>query len=297
MSETSKTAAMQELFTILDIENLDTDLFRGISPQVGRSRVFGGQVLAQSIIAAQRTVDEGRFIHSLHGYFMRPGDPLAPIIYEISRLRDGGSFSTRHVIAKQNGKAIFTLTASFQIDEAGLDHQILMPEDLPQPEELPSEEAIREKYAHLLPENMRKYWGAARPFELRPTLLNHYFSDEKLPAQQYVWVKANAVVPDDRVVQAALLAYLSDMTLLDTSLFAHGRCIFNPDLQVASLDHSMWFHRPCDLSDWLLYVQDSPSSSGARGFSRGSLYTRNGILVASTAQEGLIRVHNPSEKR
>lgn len=291
MSETSKTAAMQELLAVLDIENLAPDLFRGISPQVGRQRVFGGQVLAQSIIAAQRTVEEGRFIHSLHGYFMRAGDPLTPIIYEVSRLRDGASFMTRHVLAKQNGKAIFTLTASFQVDEQGLDHQMPIPENLPQPEDLPSDEEISEKYAHLLPQNMRKYWGGSRPVELRPTLLKHYFSDEKLPAQQYVWVKANGVVPDNRGVQAAILAYLSDMTLLDTSLFAHGRCIFNPDLQAASLDHSMWFHRPCNLSDWLLYVQDSPSTSGARGFSRGALYTRDGVLVASVAQEGLIRVH------
>lgn len=291
MSETSKTAAMQELLMVLDIENLAPDLFRGISPQVGRQRVFGGQVLAQSIIAAQRTVGEGRFIHSLHGYFMRPGDPLTPIIYEVSRLRDGASFMTRHVLAKQNGKAIFTLTASFQVDEQGLDHQMPMPEGLPQPEDLPSDEMIEEKYSHLLPKNMRKYWGGSRPVELRPTLLNHYFSDEKLPAKQYVWVKANGIVPDDRGVQAAILAYLSDMTLLDTSLFAHGRCIFNHDLQAASLDHSMWFHRPSKLDDWLLYAQDSPSSSGARGFSRGSLYTRDGILVASVAQEGLIRVH------
>lgn len=290
--EVKSSEAMRQLLEILDLETLEHNLFRGNSPQVGWQRVFGGQVIGQALIAAQRTVEVDRFVHSLHGYFMRPGDPSIPIIYEVDRIRDGSSFNTRHVLAKQHGKAIFTLTASFQVDEKGLEHQLAMPGGLQEPEKLIGEQDIKEQYLHLAPPHVRKYWEQERPIEIRPVSLTHYFSREKLNPVQNVWVRTTGPVPDDRALQAAILAYLSDMTLLDTSLHPHGRSIFDRDLQAASLDHAMWFHRPCKLDDWLLYTQDSPSTSGARGLNRGALYTRDGVLIASTAQEGLIRVRD-----
>ncbi len=281
--------AMQELLSILDLEKLDEGRFRGRSPQVGWQRVFGGQVIGQALAAAQRTVPADRFVHSIHCYFMRPGDPSVPIDYTVDAMRDGKSFTTRRVLAEQKGRPIFAQSASFQIDEPGLEHQMPAPPDVPAPETLIGEKELIAHFIDQVPDNVRRYWGRARPIELRPIALTHYVSREKLPPAQNIWVRATGPVPDDRAVQAAVLAYLSDMTLLDTSLFAHGRSIFDPDLQVASLDHSMWFHRPNRLDDWLLYAQDSPHAAGARGFTRGSLYTRQGLLVASVAQEGLIR--------
>ncbi|MRG54809.1 acyl-CoA thioesterase II [Phyllobacterium sp. SYP-B3895] len=283
--------AMKELLSILDLETLEHNLFRGRSPQVGWQRVFGGQVIGQALVAAQRTVDSSRHVHSLHGYFMRAGDPKVPIIYEVDRIRDGSSFTTRRVVAIQHGHAIFSLEASFQIEEGGLEHQVPRPLDITPPEQLISDKDLKQQYLQNAPENIRRYWEQDRPIELKPLSLTHYFSREKLPPEQNVWIKTTGPVPADRAVQAAVLAYLSDMTLLDTSLYAHGRSIFDRDLQVASLDHAMWFHRPCNFDDWLLYTADSPSASGARGLTRGTLYGRDGTLIASTAQEGLIRVH------
>ena len=283
--------AMQQLLSILDLETLEHNLFRGRSPQVGWQRVFGGQVIGQALVAAQRTVDPARHVHSLHGYFMRAGDPKVPIIYEVDRIRDGSSFTTRRVVAIQHGHAIFSLEASFQIEEAGLEHQIPRPLDIVAPEQLIGDKDLKEQYLQNAPANIRRYWEQDRPIELKPLSLTHYFSREKLAPEQNVWIRTTGPVPDDRAVQAAVLAYLSDMTLLDTSLYAHGRSIFDRDLQVASLDHAMWFHRSCTFDDWLLYTADSPSASGARGFTRGTLYSRDGTLIASTAQEGLIRVH------
>jgi acyl-CoA thioesterase II len=280
--------AMEELLSILDLERIEHNLYRGRSPQVGWQRVFGGQVIGQALVAAQRTVDDGRFVHSLHAYFMRPGDPAVPIIYEVDRIRDGTSFTTRRVVAVQHGKAIFSLSASFQVDEDGFEHQFDKPAVTP-PENLMGEKEMKEQFIAGAPENIRRYWERERAVEIRPVSLVHYISREKLPPFQDVWVRANGSVPAERHIQAAVLAYLSDMTLLDTSLFAHGSSVFDKRLQVASLDHAMWFHRPCDLSDWLLYTQDSPNASGSRGMTRGSLYTRDGVLVASVAQEGLIR--------
>ncbi|PYE88937.1 acyl-CoA thioesterase II [Phyllobacterium leguminum] len=282
--------AMKELLSILDLETLEHDLFRGRSPQVGWQRVFGGQVIGQALVAAQRTVDKDRHVHSLHAYFMRPGDPAVPIIYEVDRIRDGSSFTTRRVVAIQHGKAIFALSASFQVDEDGLSHQKPMPEGVPEPEKLMSDREMKEQYLHLAPKSVRRYWESERPIEMKPVALAHYFTREKLPPEQNVWIRTTGPVPDDRALQAAVLAYISDMTLLDTSLHAHGRSIFDRDLQVASLDHAMWFHHPNKLDDWLLYTQDSPSAAGARGFNRGSIYTRDGLLIASVTQEGLIRV-------
>jgi acyl-CoA thioesterase-2 len=255
--------------------------------------VFGGQVIGQALVAAARTV-EGRPVHSLHCYFLRPGDPKIPILYEVDRIRDGKSFATRRVVAIQHGEAIFTMAASFQIVEPGLDHQIEMP-DVPPPEKLPSEAELKEAYLHNAPDAVRKYWQHARPIELRPVDLRHYVSREPLEPIQYVWVRATHKLPDDPDIHRCVLAYASDMTLLDTSLFAHGRSIFDQDLQPASLDHAMWFHRSFRADEWLLYAEDSPSASGARGFTRGSLFTRDGKLVASVAQEGLIRVREPRD--
>ncbi len=280
--------AMDNLLSILDLERLEQDLYRGNSPKQGWQRVFGGQVIAQALVAAQRTMSDDRHVHSLHGYFMRPGDPEVPIIYEVDRIRDGRSFNTRRVVAIQHGRAIFSLSASFQVEESGLDHQIDMP-DVPMPESLIGESDLKEKFLKNAPENVRRYWERERPIEMRPISLEHYISREKLAPVQNIWVRANGPVPDDRRIQEAVLAYLSDMTLLDTSLFAHGMSVFSGKIQAASLDHSMWFHRPYAMDDWMLYAQDSPSTSGARGLNRGGLYTRDGMLIASVAQEGLIR--------
>ncbi len=280
--------AMENLLSILDLERLELDLFRGTSPDNGWQRVFGGQVIAQALVSAQRTIADDRHVHSLHSYFMRPGDPSVPIIYEVDRIRDGASFNTRRVVAIQHGKAIFSLSASFQRDEPGLDHQVDMP-DVPMPEDLLGEGDLKEKYLKNAPENVRRYWERERPIEMRPVSLTHYISQEKLAPVQNVWVRANGGVPNDRRTQEAVLAYLSDMTLLDTSLFAHGLSVFSNKIQAASLDHSMWFHRPYAMDDWMLYAQNSPNASGARGLNNGGLYTRDGVLIASVAQEGLIR--------
>lgn len=280
--------AMQNLLEILDLELIEENLYRGRSPDAGWQRVFGGQVIAQALMAAHRSVDPDRFVHSLHAYFLRPGDPSIPILYEVERLRDGTSFTTRRVVAVQHGKAIFAMSASFQIDEEGFDHQVAMPDVTP-PEKLMGEAEMKSMFLSNAPESVRRYWTRERPVEIRPTSLVHYVSNEKLEPFQDVWVRTTGPVPDDRALQAAVLAYLSDMTLLDTSLYAHGTSIFDQNLQVASIDHAMWFHRPAAFEDWLLYTQDSPSASGARGMTRGKLFTRSGQLIASMAQEGLIR--------
>lgn len=282
------SSAVAELLEILDLEPLERNLFRGRSPQVGWQRVFGGQVIGQALVAAIRTVEE-RPVHSLHGYFMRPGDPTVPIIYEVERIRDGGSFSTRRVVAIQHGHAIFSMAASFHRQEDGLEHQMAMPA-APMPEDLPSEQDLKEKYLAVAPDNVRAYWERDRPIVLLPTDFRHYVTKDKLPPRQQVWVRTTGALPDDPAIHAAVLAYASDMTLLDTALFAHGRAVFDKDLQLASLDHSMWFHRPFRADDWLLYDQDSPTTFGGRGFCRGGLYTRDGALVVSTAQEGLTRL-------
>ena len=280
--------AIETLLSILDLEPLEHNLFRGLSPQVGWQRVFGGQVIGQALVAAARTV-EGRAAHSLHAYFMRPGDPTVPIIYEVDRIRDGKSFATRRVVAIQHGQAIFSMSASFQVEEAGLDHQLPMP-IVPPPEELPSETELKALFLESAPEPVRRYWERERALELRPVDLRHYVSREPLAPVQQVWIRATGPLPDDPQIHRSVLAYASDMTLLDTALFAHGRSIFDRDLQVASLDHALWFHRSFRVDEWLLYSEDSPSTSGARGFSRGNLFSRDGKLIASVAQEGLVRL-------
>ncbi|EHK58440.1 acyl-CoA thioesterase II [Allomesorhizobium alhagi] len=290
------SAAMQELLSILDLEKLEHNLYRGRSPKLDWQRVFGGQTIAQALVAAQRTVNPDRHVHSLHGYFMRPGDTKVPIIYEVDRIRDGGSFTTRRVVAIQHGHAIFSLEASFQGEEHGLEHQVPMPLDVPAPDTLMTQQELIGKYGDAVPEGIKRYWERERPIDMKPVMLKHYTSREKLAPEQNIWIRTAGPVPADRATQAAVLAYLSDMTLLDTSTFAHGRAVFDPDIQAASLDHAMWFHRPHRLDDWILYTQDSPSSQGSRGFTRGALYGRDGTLIASVAQEGLIRLrHQPAE--
>jgi acyl-CoA thioesterase II len=284
------SAAMQELLAILDLEQLEHNLYRGRSPKLDWQRVFGGQTIAQALVAAQRTVEPDRHVHSLHGYFMRPGDTTVPIVYEVDRIRDGGSFTTRRVVAIQHGQAIFSLEASFQVDEDGLEHQVPMPIDIPPPDTLLRQQELIAKFGDRVPAGIRRYWERDRPIEMKPVILEHYTSREKLEPRQHIWIRTAGPMPADRGMRAALLAYLSDMTLLDTSTFAHGRAIFDPDIQAASLDHAMWFHRQHPLDGWLLYAQDSPSTQGSRGFTRGTLYAEDGTLVASVAQEGLIRL-------
>ena len=279
--------ALDQLLSILDIERLEENLFRGLSPQVGWQRVFGGQVIGQALVAANRTV-EGRLAHSLHAYFLRPGDPAVPIIYEVDRIRDGGSFSTRRVVAIQHGQAIFSMAASFQKEEDGLQHQIKMPE-VPPPESLPSEAELKERLIDRLPEPLKAYWQRERPIEIRPVDLSRYLLPEKRTPSQQVWIKATGQLGNDQSLHQCVLAYASDFTLLDTALIAHGRSVFDPNLMLASLDHALWFHRKFRADDWLLYAQDSPISGAGRAFCRGMLFTRDGKLVASTAQEGLVR--------
>ena len=279
--------ALDQLLSILDLEPLEHNLYRGLSPQVGWQRVFGGQVIGQALVAANRTV-EGRRAHSLHAYFLRAGDPAVPIIYEVDRIRDGGSFSTRRVVAIQHGHAIFSMAASFHREEEGLQHQMKMP-DVPPPEDLPSEAELKAKFIDRVPEPVKAYWQRERPIEIRPVDFSRYFSRDKQTASQLVWIKATGSLGEDLALHQCVLAYASDFTLLDTALIAHGRFVFDPNLMLASLDHAIWFHEPFRADDWLLYAQDSPSSGSARAFCRGTLFARDGRLVASTAQEGLIR--------
>ena len=281
--------AVEQLLSTLDLEQLEQNLFRGRSPQNGWQRVFGGQVVGQALVAADRTVEgQDRLAHSLHAYFLRPGDPKIPIVYEVDRIRDGGSFTTRRVVAIQHGQAIFSMAVSFHKAEEGFEHQAAMP-DVPPPESLPSEDELKERLLPHMPPEVRFYWERERPIELRPVDLSRFFSSEKAEPRQYIWIKANGALPDNFRLHQCVLAYASDFSLLDTALMAHGRVLFDPRLMLASLDHAVWFHRPFRADEWLLYAQDSPSAQAARGFCRGSIFSRDGRLVASVAQEGLIR--------
>lgn len=273
---------------MLDLEPLEVNLFRGTNSQVGRMRVFGGQVLGQALVAAGRTVDAARAAHSLHAYFLLGGDPAHPILYEVERTRDGGSFTTRRVKAIQHGSVIFTMSASFHKEEDGFVHEMPMP-DVPPPDDLPSASDLMKQMLDKLPDNMRSFWEREQPVDLKPVDVSRYLSRAPQPPQQSIWLKANGRLPDDPRLHQCVLAYASDFTLLDTALIAHGKLLFDPDVQLASLDHALWFHRPFRADEWLLYVQYSPNAGGARGFCRGNFFTRDGRLVASTAQEGLIR--------
>jgi len=283
------SSAVQELLRILDLEELDINLFRGRSPQVGWQRVFGGQVVGQALVAAVRTVDASRQPHSMHAYFLLPGDPKVPIIYDVDRMRDGKSFTTRRVTARQHGHPIFSMLVSFHTDEPGLDHQAKMP-DVPGPESLPSEAEAREKILPTMPDPVRRYYERERPIELRPVEFERY-RGKKIPDGKFnVWIKATGPLPNDPAIHQCVLAYTSDMGLLDTALVPHGRTLFEKEFMAASLDHALWLHRPFRADEWLLFAQDSPNLHGSRGFARGLIFKRDGTLVASVAQEGLVRL-------
>jgi acyl-CoA thioesterase-2 len=279
--------AVRTLLEILDLEPLEVNLFRGRSPQSSWQRVFGGQVIGQALVAATRTVEQLP-VHSLHGYFMLAGDPKVPIVYEVDRLRDGRSFTTRGVRAIQHGKAIFSMLVSFHRDEGGFSHQAEMPK-VPGPNELPSDEEIRKNILPSMPEQVRKYYERERPIELRPVEFARYTTRDHRDPKFHVWIRSTAPLPADPAIHQCVLAYASDMTLLDTSLIPHGRTVFDQSIQAASLDHALWFHRPFRADEWLLYAQDTPNASGARGLSRGLIFAQDGTLVASVMQEGLIR--------
>jgi acyl-CoA thioesterase II len=285
------SSAVQDLLAILDLEQIEVNLFRGRSPQVGWQRVFGGQVIGQALVAATRTV-EGRAPHSMHAYFLLAGDPKVPIVYEVDRIRDGKSFTTRRVVAIQHGQAIFTMAVSFHNDEPGLEHQASMPE-VPRFDTLPGESEIRERVLPTMPDPVRRYYERERPIELRPIEFGRYLGKPSPDGNFHVWIRATERLPDDPAIHRCVLAYASDMTLLDTALVRHGRTVFERSMMGASLDHALWFHRPFRADEWLLYAQDSPNLHGARGFARGLIFSADGTLVASVAQEGLLRERRP----
>ena len=277
----------KKLVELLDLSPIGDDHFQGDSEDLGFPHVFGGQVLGQALMAASRTVEE-RLCHSLHAYFLRPGNHRMPIDYEVQRVRDGGSFAVRRVIARQDGKEILTGSMSFQAAEEGLSHQFEMP-DAPEPETLRSEQDWGKMIADKVPEKLRDVLTRDRPIEIRPVDPGDPFNPKKRPPYRQNWFRAAGTLPDDPVLHRCLLTYASDFSFLGTSLDPHGRSFMSSDMQVASLDHSIWFHRDFRMDEWLLYDKDSPSSSGGRGFNRGNFYTRDGVLVASTTQEALIR--------
>lgn len=277
----------------LRLERLEHNLFRGSSRDVGQGSVFGGQVLAQALLAAGATVKE-RPAHSLHGYFLRPGDPQAPIVYDVDRIRDGRSFTTRRVVAIQHGRAIFNMSVSFQAHEEGIAHQGAMPE-VPGPEGLPSRLELRRRAAAGCPEELREPLTREWPIEFRPLQYLDPLEPERRPPLQQTWLRCPGALPDDPALHQAVLAYASDLSLLGTAFLPHGLSFYQRRVKAASLDHAMWFHRPLRVDDWLLYTMDSPFAGGGRGLARGSIYARDGELVASVAQEGLIRLRPETE--
>ncbi len=280
---------VKELLELLELEQIERNLYRGRSSSVGSKQVFGGQVLAQALHAAAKTVPEGRFAHSLHAYFILPGDLDKPIIFQVDTIRDGGSFTTRRVKAIQNGEAIFLMSASFQLQQDGFDHHIPMP-NVSKPESLVSWEDLVDQYGDMLPENIKRFLNLERPIEFRPVELINPALPGKSSPFRHVWMRAKGAMPEDRRLHQQVLAYTSDYNLLTTALLPHGSetGAFHK-IQLASLDHAMWFHRPFQMDDWLLYAIDSPSASNARGFTRGNIFAADGRLVASVVQEGLMR--------
>lgn len=278
--------AVDDLIRLLDLEAIEVNIFRGSSPTVKRQRVFGGQVAGQALVAAARTVEPGFRVHSLHSYFLRPGDTQVPILYEVDRIHDGRSFETRRVVAIQHGRAIFNLSASFHVEETGFDHQDPMPEGIADAESLPGFKERWQEWAAMMGDEYER----DRPIDMR--IVDWLPADRKreLPPAQHVWLRADGTLPDDPVLHACVVTYASDMTLLDTTILPHAVGAMEDTIFMASLDHAMWFHRPFRADEWLLYVQKSPSASGARGFAQGSIFTRDGALAVSVVQEGLIRV-------
>jgi acyl-CoA thioesterase-2 len=284
--------ALANLLAVLDLEKIEENLFRGRTHEVHWQRVFGGQVIGQALVAASRTV-ENRQPHSMHAYFLLEGDPSIPIIYEVERIRDGGSFSTRRVVAIQHGRAIFFTSVSFQVAEEGFEHQFPMP-DVPMPEDLPGEADLIEKFIDHMPPPMKAYFASERPIEIRPTDIALFMGLTPREPHRSAWLKAAGTLPDDPHLHQCVLAYSSDMTLLDTALVPHGKSIFSKEILAASLDHALYIHRPFRADEWMLYVQDSPFSGAGRGLSRGLIFSRTGELIASVMQEGLIRKRRPA---
>ncbi len=285
-----------DLLELLDLEPLEHNIYRGRNRDIGSGRVFGGQVLAQALVAASRTIKEERVAHSLHGYFILPGDIEAPIVYFVDRLRDGKSFATRRVTAIQHGRAIFNMAASFQVEEEGAEHQGEMPE-VPPPEELPRELDLIRRIADRIPERVRALYTQDRPIEVRPIdPVDPFVPETRAPLRQ-MWLRAIGTMPDELLKHQSVLAYASDYGLLGAALLPHALSFQMPHLQAATLDHALWFHRRFRADEWLLYSIDSPSTAGARGFTRGSIFARDGTLVASVAQEGLIRLRDAAEGR
>lgn len=282
------TVILDELVRLLALERIEVNLFRGQSQDLGWGTVYGGQVLGQALSAAVQTVPPERQVHSLNAYFLRPGAVDMPIVYDVDRIRDGGTFTTRRVVAIQNGEAIFNMAASFQVPEIGFEHQDVMP-DAPDPETVPTQADRAVRYVDKLPPRMRERALAAGPFELRTVESQDLFQPEAMPPQRRVWVKADGVLPDDPALHRYLLAYASDFAFLTTALLPHRVTWLSGGMQVASLDHVMWFHEPFRVDEWLLHVMESPRAQGGRGLVRGRVFARDGRLVASTAQEGLIR--------
>ena len=286
---------LDDLITLLKLERIEENIFRGDSRDIGSPQVFGGQVLGQALSAAQHTVED-RVAHSLHAYFLRRGDMKAPIIYDVDRARDGGSFSNRRVVAIQHGRPILNLAASFQNPEDGLGHQAEMPE-VPPPEGLKDLTEVASDVLDKIPMKLRRFMTDKRPFDFRPVDPVNFHAREELPPQKQVWIRAVDKLPEDRALHQNLLAYVSDFELLATSTLPHGLSFTRGNVIMASLDHALWFHRDFRIDEWLLYSMDSPNASGARGFARGQLFTAEGVLVASTSQEGLVRVIDPSRKK
>ena len=279
---------LTDLLELLELERLEDNLFRGASRDIGSPQVFGGQVLGQALSAAAATV-EGRVAHSLHAYFLRRGDCNAPIVYEVDRSLDGHSFSNRRVVAVQHGQQIFNMTASFQVTESGFDHQVEMP-PVPPPESLPDSSGPPAQLLSRLPQRVRRFFEQPRPFEFRTVQPIDYLHPRHEAPVREIWFRAVAALADDEMLHRRLLAYVSDFFLLDTATLPHGTSLLSPTIVMASIDHAMWFHRSLRVDDWLLYAIDSPSASGARGFARASVFARDGRLVASAAQEGLVRL-------
>ena len=286
---------LEDLIALLKLERIEENIFRGDSRDIGSAQVFGGQVVGQALSAAQHTVD-GRVAHSLHAYFLRRGDMTAPIIYDVDRARDGGSFSNRRVVAIQHGRPILNLAASFQNPEKGFEHQADMP-DVPAPDGLKDLTEVAADVLEEIPMKLRRFMTDKRPFEFRPVKPLSLDARGKLPPSKHVWVRAVDGLPDDRTLHQNLLAYVSDFELLATATLPHGLSLTRRSVIMASLDHALWFHRDFRMDEWLLYSMDSPNATGARGFARGQLFTEDGVLVASTSQEGLIRVIDPARKK
>jgi acyl-CoA thioesterase-2 len=280
--------ALDELLALLELEALEVNLFRGLSPHEDRQRVFGGQVAAQALVAAGRTVGDDRPVHSLHAYFLRPGDPNVPIVYEVDRIRDGRSFTTRRVVAIQHGRAIFNLAASFQIVEQGPDHQMPMPA-VPDPDELPTWQQRVEPYLERLGPDLAQWLVRERPIDSRPVDDPRWLDPSPREPEQDVWIKANGSLPTAPLIHECVVAYASDLTLLDTAMFPHAISYREQQYMIASLDHAMWFHRPFRADEWLLYHQTSPNASRARGLAQGEIFCRDGTLAITVIQEGLIR--------